>query len=53
MLLLLVSCAGGYVAPASCPGGPSSPAEVMNLAAVLTKQHLPMHYKVTSEGKAL
>lgn len=41
---------GGYVGPASGPGGPSTGSEVMNLAAVLTKQHLPMHYKVTSEG---
>jgi hypothetical protein len=41
---------GGYVAPASGLGGPSTGMEVMNLAAVLTKQHLPMHYKVTSEG---
>ncbi|KAF8060056.1 hypothetical protein HT031_004995 [Scenedesmus sp. PABB004] len=45
---------GGYVAPASGAGGPSTAGEVMSLAAVLTKQHLPMHYKVTSEGgKAL
>lgn len=32
------------------PGGPVTGIEVMRLAAVLTQQALPMHYKVTSEG---
>lgn len=31
-------------------GGPCSGTEVMRLAAVLTQQALPMHYKVTSDG---
>jgi hypothetical protein len=31
-------------------GGPSNGTEVMRLAAVLTQQALPMHYKVTSDG---
>lgn len=34
----------------SSAGGPSTATEVMRLAAVLTQQVLPMHYKVTSEG---
>lgn len=41
---------GGYVAASSGRQGPGTAAEVMNLAAVLTKQALPMHYRVTSEG---
>jgi hypothetical protein len=42
---------GGYVARAgSGNGGPTTAGEVMRLAAVLTQQALPMHYKVTSDG---
>jgi len=41
---------GGYVSRTSSAGGPSTATEVMRLAAVLTQQVLPMHYKVTSEG---
>lgn len=45
---------GGYVTPGALTGGPSTPAEVTSLAAVLTRQALPMHYRVTTEGgKAL
>jgi hypothetical protein len=40
----------GYVAASSGPGGPARAAEVTSLAAVLTQQHLPMHYRVTREG---
>jgi hypothetical protein len=44
-----------YAAPrAGAPGGPMAPAEVLGLAGVLTKQSLPIHYRVTTEGgKAL
>lgn len=42
--------ANGYVSRAGGPGGPTTAGEVMRLAAVLTQQALPMHYKVTSDG---
>ncbi|KIY91908.1 hypothetical protein MNEG_16055 [Monoraphidium neglectum] len=44
-----------YVTPAGRgPNGPMSTAEVLNLAGVLTKQSLPIHYKVsTDHGKTL
>jgi hypothetical protein len=31
-------------------GGPMTAQEVLNLAGVLTRPSLPMHYKLTSEG---
>lgn len=40
----------GYVSRAGGVGGPTTAGEVMRLAAVLTQQALPMHYKVTSDG---
>lgn len=46
----------GYASPpgACGPNGPMSPAEVLNLVGVLTKQSLPITYKVTTEcGKVL
>jgi hypothetical protein len=44
-----------HAAPrAGGPNGPMAAAEVLNLVGVLTKQSLPIHYKVTTEaGKAL
>lgn len=41
---------GGYASRGGTGGGPSNGTEVMRLAAVLTQQALPMHYKVTSDG---
>ncbi|KAI8464948.1 MAG: hypothetical protein J3K34DRAFT_489495 [Monoraphidium minutum] len=45
----------GHAAAARAGGGGAmAPREVLNLAGVLTKQSLPIHYKVTTEGgKAL
>lgn len=45
----------GFVSRASgAAAGPGSAAEVLNLAAVLTRQSLPMTHKVSSEaGKTL
>ncbi len=45
-----LSIHSGYVQPHSTATGAMTAMEVMNLACVLTKQHLPMHYKVTVEG---
>lgn len=44
-----------FVSPHSGgPNGPMTAAEVLNLTGVLTKQSLPIHYKVTTDGsKAL
>jgi len=43
----------GYVAPSGGGGGGGgsmAAAEVLNLAGVMTKQSLPIYYKVTTEG---
>lgn len=40
-----------FVAPhSSGPNGPMTTGEVLSLAGVLTKQSLPIHYKVTLDG---
>lgn len=40
----------GFTSPTPCPGGPACAADVLNLAAVLTRQQLPMTYKVSVDG---
>jgi hypothetical protein len=39
----------GFISPSSVPGAgrPACTAELLNLAAVLTRQGLPPHYKVS------
>ena len=41
-----------YVSPhaAAGPNGPMTMAEVLTLVGVMTKQSLPIHYKVTTDG---
>lgn len=40
----------GYLAAHPAPGGPSNAGEVMDIAAALTRQALPCHFRVSVEG---